>query len=509
MAEPEILLCSGRALLPQLANTMQRTGGLTKLMQRVIYRAVIGAESNRALECSATTTVAWGLIFTACLSATDEWPGEVLCEPALPFLDRELDVLVICDIGVLEEREALFDEAKRVLRDTGFFLLSGSSDDVTDPGEPAAEHALSCAGWEVRHRWDLPSAREFCWYAGTARAPEPAPLAFAPPASAAAYAAGGGSSGSGGGGSGAVIPDERSLDHILSCLDAWPAASKAESLTRPATRPPPARAPLPFAMPPPVPGEPARPTPERLPSFYDDWRALFPELEALRAAAPQLLAEALAARGAGNFRDWPEQHNRDGGANDWTVLPFLHTFPAHDRSAMTWIEPNCARCPRTAAMLRALPTIRTALFSKLGPGTHLSNHTGWAELANHVLRCHIGLRIPAAVAAAPASAAPAAVAIAVAMPAERPPALATATALSAAEAAEGSAGGLDEDEDEDDEDEDDVERSGGQHAHEYVGGGGGGGVRACGVWCDEEVRFHGEGEVLVFDDSKVGCSEPV
>jgi hypothetical protein len=28
--------------------------------------------------------------------------------------------------------------------------------------------------------------------------------------------------------------------------------------------------------------------------------------------------------------------------------------------------------------------VRTALFSKLGPETVLTNHRGWADLANHV-----------------------------------------------------------------------------------------------------------------------------
>jgi beta-hydroxylase len=45
-------------------------------------------------------------------------------------------------------------------------------------------------------------------------------------------------------------------------------------------------------------------------------------------------------------------------------------------------------------MLRSIPTMRTALFSKLGPGTKLSTHTGWADLANYVLRVHLCLHLP-------------------------------------------------------------------------------------------------------------------
>jgi aspartyl/asparaginyl beta-hydroxylase (cupin superfamily) len=30
----------------------------------------------------------------------------------------------------------------------------------------------------------------------------------------------------------------------------------------------------------------------------------------------------------------------------------------------------------------------------MGPNTRLSSHRGWADLANHVLRCHLTLRTP-------------------------------------------------------------------------------------------------------------------
>ena len=38
--------------------------------------------------------------------------------------------------------------------------------------------------------------------------------------------------------------------------------------------------------------------------------------------------------------------------------------------------------------------MRTALFSRLEPNTTLGAHTGWADLANHVLRLHIPLVVP-------------------------------------------------------------------------------------------------------------------
>ena len=104
------------------------------------------------------------------------------------------------------------------------------------------------------------------------------------------------------------------------------------------------------------------------------------------------------------------------------MFPFCHTFPAYEIDNKSWIDKTCDVCPRTSALLRGIPGVRTALFSKMGPKTRLSTHTGWADLANHVraragaraergthrdrshtppfppspqvLRCHLGLVIP-------------------------------------------------------------------------------------------------------------------
>ena len=55
------------------------------------------------------------------------------------------------------------------------------------------------------------------------------------------------------------------------------------------------------------------------------------------------------------------------------------------------VAENCARCPETARLLRALPGMRSGFFSIMRPGTHLKPHRG-----NYtgVLRLHLGLRIP-------------------------------------------------------------------------------------------------------------------
>lgn len=70
---------------------------------------------------------------------------------------------------------------------------------------------------------------------------------------------------------------------------------------------------------------------------------------------------------------WPEDHFTLGddveNSKDWTVFPLLHTFPAYCPENSKWVGSTCARCPETVKLLKSIPTLRTALFSRLGPGT--------------------------------------------------------------------------------------------------------------------------------------------
>lgn len=96
---------------------------------------------------------------------------------------------------------------------------------------------------------------------------------------------------------------------------------------------------------------------------------------------------------------WPEtQHYSLGptGETTWTVFPLCYCFPAHDVSQRTWVDQTRHFCPKTCALLESIlgDTLRTALFSQLRPQTTLEAHTGWADLANSVLRLHIPLIVP-------------------------------------------------------------------------------------------------------------------
>jgi ornithine lipid ester-linked acyl 2-hydroxylase len=53
-------------------------------------------------------------------------------------------------------------------------------------------------------------------------------------------------------------------------------------------------------------------------------------------------------------------------------------------------DANCARCPKTAALLDEIPGLTTAFFSILAPGKHIGEHRGpWRG----VLRYHLALKV--------------------------------------------------------------------------------------------------------------------
>ncbi|KAF1784714.1 S-adenosyl-L-methionine-dependent methyltransferase [Phytophthora cactorum] len=128
------------------------------------------------------------------------------------------------------------------------------------------------------------------------------------------------------------------------------------------------------------------------PNYYP-YQELLPQLDTLKDNYNVILEEMQAVQQMATWPFWPEKHYTEGDS-EWRVFPFCYTFPAYDASKTTWVAPTCSMCPRTAEILKSLPNIRTALFSKLGPNTTLAAHRGWADLANHVLRVHFPLVVP-------------------------------------------------------------------------------------------------------------------
>lgn len=108
----------------------------------------------------------------------------------------------------------------------------------------------------------------------------------------------------------------------------------------------------------------------------------FPHLEILRANFATIEEELFKA----DWYLWPERHLWDKPGDRWNICP-LFGFDI-------WHQKNLEKFPKTSALLKQIPGLRTAIFSRLGPGTRLNRHQGWAKLANKVLRCHMGMYVP-------------------------------------------------------------------------------------------------------------------
>jgi beta-hydroxylase len=126
---------------------------------------------------------------------------------------------------------------------------------------------------------------------------------------------------------------------------------------------------------------------ERAPAFIHDYHRLYPglaELEAAHADVKRECIELLAMRNrmvdvenlAGNYTS--------GGIHAIAWKAFM--FKSH-----RFIEPNCARAPRTADLLRNVPGLYTAFFSILDPKQYITPHWGYWK---GFLRYHLGVVVP-------------------------------------------------------------------------------------------------------------------
>ena len=116
-------------------------------------------------------------------------------------------------------------------------------------------------------------------------------------------------------------------------------------------------------------------------------RAAFPWIETIEANW-----RAIAAEAAEVCRD-PElipplaeispDHRRIAPAGKWRSF-FLSGYGYT-------VDENVRRCPRTAALVKRVPGLNSALFSVLAPGTHIPLHTG---VTKAFLTCHLGLVVP-------------------------------------------------------------------------------------------------------------------
>jgi len=111
------------------------------------------------------------------------------------------------------------------------------------------------------------------------------------------------------------------------------------------------------------------------------WTALLERhYPAIRAEAEQVLRVRDALP---NFQDIAPELLRLTDDDQWKTFWFV----GYD----VWDDANCLRCPRTAAVLRAIPGLTTGFFSILGPGKRLPPHYGPYR---GVLRHHLALVVP-------------------------------------------------------------------------------------------------------------------
>lgn len=111
-----------------------------------------------------------------------------------------------------------------------------------------------------------------------------------------------------------------------------------------------------------------------LAEFEANWRLIRAELD-------QVLEERDALP---TFHQISPDQKRVSQGDNWKIYPFYAFGDS--------FEPNLARCPETARLLRRVPNLRNAMFSILAPQYHIPPHRG---PTNGVIRIHLGLIVPA------------------------------------------------------------------------------------------------------------------
>jgi ornithine lipid ester-linked acyl 2-hydroxylase len=115
--------------------------------------------------------------------------------------------------------------------------------------------------------------------------------------------------------------------------------------------------------------------------FYDT--GMFPFVSLLERNW-HLVRDELRALAAGEFIQWPEHsYYGEHGWDTFGLYAFGQRQPA-----------GCARCPQTDRLVRQIPGLMMAGFSRLAPGAHIMPHRGYEGYSDYVLRLHLGLDIP-------------------------------------------------------------------------------------------------------------------
>jgi beta-hydroxylase len=115
--------------------------------------------------------------------------------------------------------------------------------------------------------------------------------------------------------------------------------------------------------------------------FYDPARFAF--VRTLEESW-RTIRDEMVALSEGDFIAWPERSIY--GESGWRTFG-LYAFGQKQKR-------GCALCPQTARLVRRIPGMTMAGFSRLAPGAHITPHCGYEGYAGYVLRCHLGLNVP-------------------------------------------------------------------------------------------------------------------
>jgi len=118
-------------------------------------------------------------------------------------------------------------------------------------------------------------------------------------------------------------------------------------------------------------------------NFYD-YKKYNPSLETLKINRKYILSEVKQLE-KNEWIEWPEKELYGGIKDSWTIIPFF---------AFGKWSSHKDKYPKICKILKEIKGLKTALLSKMKSKTKLKPHQGWANLSNHILRCHYGISVP-------------------------------------------------------------------------------------------------------------------
>ena len=110
--------------------------------------------------------------------------------------------------------------------------------------------------------------------------------------------------------------------------------------------------------------------------------------EVLEAAWPSI-REEYASLGTDEITDYQSTYDIGGTVDLDTRAKGWKSF--YLQKGFRPLRKNSARCPRTAQALERVPVAKEALFSILGPGAHIPEHS---DEFNFLITCHLGVQVP-------------------------------------------------------------------------------------------------------------------